>query len=552
MLFCRIHIADVESTWGHVESTLRIKNVRVKRGSDKKKLPADLELDEIPNGKEKNQKGREKKHARAHEEMSGRDKRKRGKTKYGDKALARALASMKKARTERERTALVRTIEEGLDAEKEERRRLEKKIADVSGELHAVKSAPDPPIVIDHSPFKITLQCTNNDRRIDVTAGHYDTILNLKEEINFREGLPIGSTIMEFDGKTLDDKLAIGSYGISAGSIVRFRLRDHGEASIQSSVEPLFPHPDSLPPLFPDPGLYSIRVNEIPSGLEYRIAVDREDTIRMFKEFISDKRGIPPVQIRLIYGGAILDDDKTLASYGIRSEMIVYLTLALRGAKPVIYVYNAPDAENKISVSLSSNWTISCAYPEPTTRHERGSEISWTFRPDRTGGGVYRTDGFSWEPPFPYLFWDAVTTPGSKNQPFVSWFSREVSEKLCATIASDKAAAFMEKCLDHLGLNRKEATDFITHWMPSWKNGSKVCFAFLTDKQYHTVAQLNASPTPFAKIRVFMLFRVLREDECPAIDKDPVNMTDFLGPRRDRDKYVDKHHIVEWGGMEMK
>lgn len=41
--------------------------------------------------------------------------------------------------------------------------------------------------------------------------------------------------------------------------------------------------------------------------------------------------GIPPDQQRLIFGTQLLEDDRTLASYGIQAEQTVDLVFELRG-----------------------------------------------------------------------------------------------------------------------------------------------------------------------------------------------------------------------------
>eukprot|EP01083_Nonionella_stella_P151325 483360_1 len=58
-----------------------------------------------------------------------------------------------------------------------------------------------------------------------------------------------------------------------------------------------------------------------------------QTTVRQLKEQMQEKEGIPVEQQRFIFAGKQLDDDRTLASYGIQHDSTIHLVLKLRGGE---------------------------------------------------------------------------------------------------------------------------------------------------------------------------------------------------------------------------
>jgi hypothetical protein len=59
------------------------------------------------------------------------------------------------------------------------------------------------------------------------------------------------------------------------------------------------------------------------------VEVEPTDIIEYVKLKVFEREGIPPQQIRLIFGGKQLQDDQTIAECNIQSESVVHMVLHL-------------------------------------------------------------------------------------------------------------------------------------------------------------------------------------------------------------------------------
>ena len=146
--------------------------------------------------------------------------------------------------------------------------------------------------------------------------------------------------------------------------------------------------------------------------------------------------------------------------------------------KPVIYLY--PEVETEVSVKLNLDGKLTCTYPAYNT----GWQV--TAAPD---GTLTDAEGQTYN----YLYWEGETN--------AQW---DMTEGFC--IKGENTVAFLEDALEKLGLNRKEANEFIVYWLPLMEKNPYNIISFQTEC-YTDAAKLEVTPAPDTVIRVFMTFK---------------------------------------------
>ncbi len=177
--------------------------------------------------------------------------------------------------------------------------------------------------------------------------------------------------------------------------------------------------------------------------------------------------------------------------------------------KPVIYLY--PEEEMPVSVRIDPAVVLTCTYPE----YMDGWRV--TAAPD----GTLTADGAQYS----YLYWEGDAD-----------FDFDMDEGFC--IKGEDTAVFLEDILPRLGLNRREANEFIVYWLPQMQKNPYNIITFQTDA-YTDVAALSIDPAPDALIRVFMVWRA--SDEAVEIAAPEIAAPVRAG-----------FTAVEWGGTEIK
>ena len=178
--------------------------------------------------------------------------------------------------------------------------------------------------------------------------------------------------------------------------------------------------------------------------------------------------------------------------------------------KPVIYLY--PEKETEVSVSLDLNGKLTCTYPE----YKSGWQV--TAAPD---GTLTDKKGQTYN----YLYWEADLRA-----------NYNLSKGFC--VKGEDTAAFLEIALSKLGLNRREANEFIVYWLPQMEQNPYNIISFQTSA-YTDAAKLNVNPAPDTLIRVFMTFKASESYvEIPSQSLTAPARSGFT--------------VVEWGGTQVK
>jgi hypothetical protein len=178
--------------------------------------------------------------------------------------------------------------------------------------------------------------------------------------------------------------------------------------------------------------------------------------------------------------------------------------------KPIIYLY--PTEPTNISVELDLKGELTYTYPYYQGR--------WSVFANPDGSLTNILDGKTYS----YLFWEGkVDAEFDLSKGFV--------------VKGSDTTKFLEEKLSTLGLSDKELNDFIVFWAPVMSENNYNLITF-QQSDYTKVAKLKIKPEPDGILRVFMVYKPLKE----YIDL----------PEQELNSWVRSgFSVVEWGGAEV-
>ncbi len=180
--------------------------------------------------------------------------------------------------------------------------------------------------------------------------------------------------------------------------------------------------------------------------------------------------------------------------------------------KPLIYLYPKEDTEVTVKLILKDKITVS--YP----KYEDGWKV--VAKPNGDLLDV-KTNKYLYG-----LYWEGLDTisEGIKDYGFV--------------VKGSDTISFLEEKLLLLGLNEREANEFIVYWLPKLEKNKYNYIRFASLSEINKNMPLEVNPKPDTIIRVNMEYKKL--DEYIEVEEQKI-----ITPSRDG--FV----LVEWGGTEL-
>ena len=180
--------------------------------------------------------------------------------------------------------------------------------------------------------------------------------------------------------------------------------------------------------------------------------------------------------------------------------------------KPIIYLY--PEEETVVTVKLAYPEKLTTTYPKYSDSWNVTAYPDGTLVDNKTNRELYG------------LYWEGIDN-GIKqtNEGFV--------------VSGKDTTSFLEEKLSILGLNDKEAEEFIIYWLPILEKNKYNYIKFSTEEEINKYMPIEVTPTPDTTIRVIMNYKPLEEK---------INVKEQKLTQKERIGFT----LVEWGGSQIK
>ena len=180
-------------------------------------------------------------------------------------------------------------------------------------------------------------------------------------------------------------------------------------------------------------------------------------------------------------------------------------------AKPIIYIY--PKEKTKVKIKVKNKEKLTCTYP----KYEDGWEVEANPNGDlvdlKTKRKLYA------------LYWEGIGKP-------------KYNLKEGFIVEGANVAKFLEEKLELLGLNEREAEEFIVYWLPKLECNKYNYIRFSLTEEVNEYMPLEITPKPDKLIRILMQYKPLAFK---------INVKEQSLPKQERKGYT----ILEWGGTKI-
>ena len=181
-------------------------------------------------------------------------------------------------------------------------------------------------------------------------------------------------------------------------------------------------------------------------------------------------------------------------------------------AKPIIYLY--PTEQTEVTVKLGNPQNLTHTYPKYADKWQVIAQPNGDLTDIQTKRSLYA------------LYWEGI----NHNQPDM---------KTGFVVKGEDTISFLEEKLAVLGLNEREANEFIIYWLPRLESSPYNLIYFKTIAEQDKNMPLYISPKPDTVIRVMMAFKNLNA---------PIEVEEQVLPETpQRNGFT----VVEWGGTDL-
>ena len=211
------------------------------------------------------------------------------------------------------------------------------------------------------------------------------------------------------------------------------------------------------------------------------------------------------------------EKSKDRTKYYLLAGIILFASTGVlqitKSFKPIIYLY--PEQEQVVSVKLGNRELLTTSYPKYEDKWEVLAKPNGDLVDLKTGRNLYA------------LYWE-----GNKRK-----VDKLFDKGWC--VKGEDTAKFLEEKLEELGLNEREAEEFIVYWLPKLEKNKYNLIKFETQEQIDYNMPLKITPEPDTVIRVMMNYK-------------GVNNYKELEPQKIVTPERNGFTVVEWGGSEIK